>query len=321
MIIACEKCKTKFNLDENLLNVKGSKVRCSICEHVFVAYPPEAPVEGAVLEPDNAFQSTQALDSKTAFEDDGTEFMEDTSEPDFEMEFEESAEEETSEEEAQDQVSADEALHEEEIAVEPEDVIEPFAEKEEVRPRAREVTSPRKKSGPSRRFPVILLIILLLLAGGAGAIYFFAPELIPESLNPASKNVADPGIRRLSFDGVNGLFLTSEKAGRLFVIKGNVINNYPKSRSFILIKGTLLDDKGQTVETKSVYAGNIFSEQQIEEMSLEEIDDGLKNREGKGNMNVNLGPGSSIPFMIILGNLPQNLSEFTVEAVSSSPGE
>jgi hypothetical protein len=203
-------------------------------------------------------------------------------------------------------------------------VIESFAEKEGVPPMAEEVAPSRKRPGPSKRLPIILVIILLLLVCGGGGVYFFAPELIPDSfsfLKPASKKMTDPGVRRLSFDGVTGIFLNAKKAGRLFVIKGKVINNYPKSRSFILVKGTILDDKGQTVKTKMAYAGNIFSDKQIEEMTLEEIDNGLKNRAGKGNMNVNLGSGSSIPFIIVLGNLSQNLSEFTVEAVSSSLGK
>ena len=45
MIITCEQCNTSFNLDENLLNDKGSKVRCSKCMHIFVAYPPVPPAE------------------------------------------------------------------------------------------------------------------------------------------------------------------------------------------------------------------------------------------------------------------------------------
>jgi len=36
--------------------------------------------------------------------------------------------------------------------------------------------------------------------------------------------------------------------------------------------------------------------------------------------NFNLPSGATIPFMIVFDNLPDNLSEFTVEAVSSSPG-
>ncbi len=40
MIIICEKCSTKFNLDESIIKKQGSKVRCSICKHVFTALPP-----------------------------------------------------------------------------------------------------------------------------------------------------------------------------------------------------------------------------------------------------------------------------------------
>jgi predicted Zn finger-like uncharacterized protein len=53
MIITCKKCSASFNLDENLLKPTGSKVRCSKCNEVFVAYPPKisektkAPVEKA----------------------------------------------------------------------------------------------------------------------------------------------------------------------------------------------------------------------------------------------------------------------------------
>lgn len=42
MIITCEECDTSFNLDEKVVKPSGSKVRCSQCRHVFVAYPPSA---------------------------------------------------------------------------------------------------------------------------------------------------------------------------------------------------------------------------------------------------------------------------------------
>ena len=39
MIITCENCTAKFNLDESLLSPNGSKVRCSQCAHLFLAFP------------------------------------------------------------------------------------------------------------------------------------------------------------------------------------------------------------------------------------------------------------------------------------------
>lgn len=42
MIITCEKCSTQFNLNDEMLKDDGSKVRCSVCKHVFTVYPAEA---------------------------------------------------------------------------------------------------------------------------------------------------------------------------------------------------------------------------------------------------------------------------------------
>lgn len=40
MIITCKNCHASYNLDESLLDPAGSRVRCTNCGHVFVAYPP-----------------------------------------------------------------------------------------------------------------------------------------------------------------------------------------------------------------------------------------------------------------------------------------
>lgn len=45
MIITCEKCETRFNLDESLLDADGSTVRCSRCQHIFTAFPSPAKPE------------------------------------------------------------------------------------------------------------------------------------------------------------------------------------------------------------------------------------------------------------------------------------
>ena len=71
MIVECEECESKFNLNENLLKAGGSKVRCTKCKHVFTAYPPEAVREEAA--DDNLFdedmEETLALESRPVFEE------------------------------------------------------------------------------------------------------------------------------------------------------------------------------------------------------------------------------------------------------------
>ena len=52
MIITCEECSTRFNLDESLLRPEGSKVRCSRCKHVFTAFPETSEVPAPDFEPE-----------------------------------------------------------------------------------------------------------------------------------------------------------------------------------------------------------------------------------------------------------------------------
>ena len=139
-------------------------------------------------------------------------------------------------------------------------------------------------------------------------------ELSAESKDPS-------GVRRLSFKNVSGKYYRSIKAGNLFCIQGIVLNNYSEIRSFIHVKGSLLDEKGVAVKQKLAFAGNTFSENELKGMSLEEINQALANQTGKVNANVNIKPQASVPFMIVFEDLPDNLSEFTVEAVSSAPGQ
>ena len=44
MVITCEECSTRFNLDESLLKEEGSRVRCCRCRHVFTVFPPLTPL-------------------------------------------------------------------------------------------------------------------------------------------------------------------------------------------------------------------------------------------------------------------------------------
>jgi len=339
MIIQCENCESKFNLDESLLKEEGSKVRCSQCKHVFNAYPPEqAPIEEPELTDilDEDLEETVALGSPPSLDEKEPEPEAEEEGVDFDRAFEEAMGEEDVE-----AISIDEIpdLEEEEIDMEEaidlaasieEDLIKedkedvekkiPGKPEEEGLPLA---APPKKKPGISKVLIIVLVIIILLVGGGVG-IFLFAPDLIPDSLSflkpVKTQEIQDRGVSRLTFKGVNGSFLQSDKLGQLFVIKGIVINQYPKRRSFILIKGALLDDKSKVVKQKMAYAGNTFPEEQLKDMTLEQIDKGMKNRLGKGKTNLNIKPEGSVPFMIIFEKLPDDLSEFTVEGVSSSPG-
>lgn len=331
MIIACETCHTKFNLDESLLKKDGSKVRCSRCKAVFIAFPPadEAMVpeepEPAIRE---EFQETVALDSPvSAPEEEAAPRKDPARDIDFDKAFEESLGDKD-----EFRPIAPEELKD--LALEPEEGRAPEGEipvslrpPKEAAAEARK-PAPEKEAAPRpRRRPayvlLTLLVLFLLVAGGAAAVYFFFPQAIPDSLSflrPAQPTgTPDPGVRRLAFKAVTGSFLDT-KAGSLFLIRGEVVNNYPQGRSHILVKAGLLDEKGQSLKIKTAYAGNTFTDEEIKTRPVQEMDKAMKNPAGQGGRNVNVAPGASVPFLLVFDALPNNLSEFTIEAVSSSPG-
>jgi predicted Zn finger-like uncharacterized protein len=309
MIVQCEKCQTKFNVNDDLLKSDGSKVKCSRCANVFSVYPPE-PIGEALEEPDMPADE-EALVAET-----------DTSEaePEIDLDFDDNFEDDIMEdyEDLETEYQSDPGSFDEntEMEVQYEDDEE---EKENL-----PSVSEKKKKGKSHTL-LILCIIVLGLIGAAYAVSKYFPNLVPDfnlsENKPASQSKSrDTGASRLEILTVDGSFVDSKKTGRLFVISGKVNNGYTKSRSFILVKGCILDDKGQIVKEKTAFAGNILSEEELISLPLEEVGKVMTNRYGIDEENVNVTSGTSVDFMIVFEDLPDNLSEFTVGAVSSSPG-
>jgi len=323
MIIRCKECKSRFYLDESIIKKDGSKVRCSICKNIFTVFPPEPEaIEESTRDdfPIEALEETIALDSFSDSDSSGFESLDEGTEDSFDKLFEDALEEGIQEFEGSGLEEIDERSVDEEE--ERTDILDEEHETDLV---TSPVAHPRREKKGRSGLLLITLIIIFVFIVGALVVFFLAPDILPDSLSvfkPVKKEeIIDTGIRRLAFQDVSGSFLQNNLLGQLYVIKGNVINNNPKSRSFLLLKGTILDENGEIVKQKLIYAGNTFNEKQLREMSLEGIDKGLKKQAGEGNINVNVAPGSSVPFMIIFENLPDNLAEFVVEAVSSSPGE
>ncbi len=319
MIIECEKCKAKFNLDESLLKGERTKVKCSICKEIFNAYLPPTP-------PPQELE----LDRTSEEEPKEKEIGDEAVQSDFDIAFEGALDEDTIETRLEDEFSDEDFEIEQDLKSEEKDAYE--IRKEYTEAKIKEGKAPSEPIRTARRkglsgLLLIILLVILVLLGGIVALNFIASQYLPKSLSlfkfksDEGREIMDAGTSKLSFKGVTGTFIQSARTGQLFVIKGMVVNEYSKSRSYILVKGTILDSKGQVVTRKLAYAGNTFPENKIKEMTLDQINEQLKNRPGNGNINVDITPGRAIPFMIILGNLPEDLSEFTVEAVSSSPGK
>jgi hypothetical protein len=113
-------------------------------------------------------------------------------------------------------------------------------------------------------------------------------------------------------------FVENTSAGDIFVIAGQVRNEYDHPRSFIKITGKLYRKGKALVKTATVYGGNMLSDSDLELLDMPAINKRLQNRFGDNRSNIKVKTGKTIPFLIVFGKLPANLDEYTVEVSGSS---
>jgi predicted Zn finger-like uncharacterized protein len=388
MIITCEKCGTRFNLDESLLNAAGSTVRCSRCRHIFTAFPPPPDLEFDDLDfSDTEFEEDTDL-SEAGFQDtDEPETLElETADPDEpglepadpdEIEIEIEAADPATEgetdlpEEPDPSENMDGDLEDLEVDKisskdkEPEFDLAFDDEKEEMefegldefddtdappekpphepppprRPARASLIQPPDRDeafmdvedAPPKKRPhigapvLVLLILFVTAAGGYVAATFlgyrlpFLPEIripfiqqyLPEK-KPDPVSYPDPIPDQKS---VTGRFITNDSAGELFIITGKIENPAQIPYRLIQVKGTLFQKDKQPVMSRTAFCGNIIPEETLRTGSIDDLTAQLKNPGGAADINDNIQPGETVPFMLVFSDLPQNLENFTVEVV------
>jgi len=209
-------------------------------------------------------------------------------------------------------------------AVSGEDLEE--AEVEAQGPPISSVEEPRARKRIST--PVLIALIAILVGGAAYAGYTVLKSLdikVPflESLMGSKESeIVDPGNLHTSLleNLITSEFVDSRSIGRLFVIKGQVRNDYPGARNFIRVKGIIYLKDGKVVQNSMVYCGNILSKAELQTMDRVSIKKRLNNRFGDNKSNLKVSPGKALPFMIVFFDIPQELGEFSVEVVDSAKG-
>ena len=152
--------------------------------------------------------------------------------------------------------------------------------------------------------------------------------------------MGDPAEGFISLEKVRGYYLENANFSKVFVIEGEAVNHWKESRSFVKVKGVLLDSKGNKVREQESYCGNILSEKDLKEMSRGAIEKSLSSQFGISFSNVNILPNKNVPFMIVFLDLTPagtqskpvqgpagkpdevlaGLSDFTVEVTGSQKG-
>ena len=113
-------------------------------------------------------------------------------------------------------------------------------------------------------------------------------------------------------------FIQNNLAGDIFVIQGQVRNEYDHPRSYIKITAKLYDKNKALAKTVTVYCGNVLSDSDLANMDMAAINKHLQNRFGDNRSNTRINSGKTVPFFVVFNRLPPDLDEYTVEVAGSS---
>ena len=200
-------------------------------------------------------------------------------------------------------------------------------ESQEKTPEKKKAQKTKSAKKSSIGTPILIVLIVLVLA--------FAAVIVLDRVNITIPVVSDyvkqiPYVGQLMkttavqkgeirISNITSNFVDNAKLGKLFVIRGVVTNEYPQSRRYIKVSGTLFRAGKTIASAAEVYCGNILSDADLAKMDIADINKRLSNRFGDNRANFEVKPGQNIPFMIVFSNLPEDLEEFAIEVAGSSP--
>lgn len=357
MVIQCKQCETTYNLDEALLANGNIDVRCVRCKNVFTVAAPapqiepistfqaEIPAPTAEQSPsvlqqeesslpdwnsdEDSFSFAEAdsfsFEEELADQDEAPEGMDDGGE--FSFATETPASDSLPQEFSFESISPEpESAPAQQFSPrssdsEPEQSVPDSATTETANQPVRKPAPQPKEKAKTSKLAWFLLLIIMLVAGayGYGYVIYGTTDVLQMIRKVQQQFAPAPQQPRGSIhvDTSESYYVENTAAGQLFIIQGHAVNNFPEPRSELKVVATLYKEKGIPLLNQSAYCGNIISKSDLEKLPLHELLETINNPFGTALSNVGIAPGQSRPFMVVFSEIPESLTEFSVEAESS----
>jgi predicted Zn finger-like uncharacterized protein len=165
-----------------------------------------------------------------------------------------------------------------------------------------------------------LLVILTLAATG---FYFFNGQSGMPTIQSFAvltnwfKQDANTGSGIVIKD-LEGAFLVNIDEGEIFVVRGEAFNNSKKPKTAVQVRGIIYGANGKMLVEKSVYCGNVLSNDQLVTFPMGTIEKSLNNQISGSLNHPVVQPGKGIPFTIVFKSIPQGAGEFGAEILGSA---
>ena len=176
---------------------------------------------------------------------------------------------------------------------------------------------------PARKPLWIFGIILLLILLAQAAHFYYVQTLHPNwNYSDILSNIfflpVDPeGNQKISLMNIKKYFKENPKIGRFFIIEGEIKNGYSNPRQKIKIRGSLRTAENRVAVSREVYAGWILTTEELESLSLEEINKLIQAQPERFSTDLRILPGKTLPFMILFPPLPPGSTQVSIEVISS----
>ena len=149
-----------------------------------------------------------------------------------------------------------------------------------------------RPSGGRRKFWAALALILVCLGGGA---YWYFGERHPDT--PPTEQELAKKVELLTMRNVRQYYVDNEKVkGRVFVIEGRVVNEFPQPKELIAVEAAIYDKNKRPLATKTQLAGTQLSLFQLQVLSEKEMESFLNNKVEILANNTNVRHGGEVPF-------------------------
>lgn len=329
MIVQCKQCRTKFRFDDSQITGDGLWMRCSRCQHVFFQDNPKKLNMTAGIGQTGPVSREPATSEKTtsrlAFEPAGTpragsvpdedvaSFLQDVMVPRKTDRDLPGSQPRTKSGERTD-------LPDIEFSSDFEDLDE-LSESEEAVP---EKPVPIRKK--SRVGMVVLWTILVIVIIPAIIFFVVFPQfgdryvkLGERGLNTALNVIGFPRPMepqsvavQIKLQDIRQRVVNNYILGNLRVVEGTAVNQADFSIARIMLKGEILDPYAVVLGERMSYAGNVLTDEELTNLSEEEIAKKLALPSGRDNSNERVIPNGRIPFMIVFTREPPGVIKTTV---------
>ncbi len=330
MIIQCKQCRTKFRFDDSNMQGSGIWLRCSRCGHVYFQENPKAKQPAPAAFP-------EAESEKIASREEP--HTEAASGPPAEAPSVVHRDEQDKYRYAVRKRVAEsidlsmENAQEESVRAEDNEIIFPQeTDKEQETEQATvEQEFVRKRSGGGWKIAVwsVLVIVIIPLL-----IYFFVLPQYGEQLVKngeylfrqfteyagISKPLPTSGAfinQMVKLQDVRYRRINNYILGQIGVLEGTALNRAEFPLARIQVKGEIVDAYSVILGERSSYAGNILTDEELTNLSEEEIIMKLLQPEGLKNSNDKIMPNGQIPFMIVFPVEPLGVIKTTVVTIGA----